>query len=59
MILTMRLMDITKLKVLVLNVVTLELSDGVDISAPETAEGYCTKFKNVRLKRLADSNENI
>ena len=48
-----------KVKSISLNVVTLELSDGVDISATETAEGYCTKFKNVRLKRLADSNENI
>ena len=42
-----------------LNVVTLKLDDGVDITAVESAKGFCTKFKNVRLKRLSDSNDNI
>ena len=48
-----------KVKNIKLNVVTLELDSSDDRSAVESANGYVTKFQNVRLKKLADGNATI
>ncbi len=48
-----------KIKAISLNVITLEHEATKNITATETANGFITRFKNVRLTKLSEANDSI
>ena len=48
-----------KIKTISLNLITLEHESTTNITATASANGFVTRFKNVRLKKLSEANDNI